>query len=211
MPPDRVPDTGRSALLQQSVCLHQHRLRGSAMSLHQIIAALQDRAKMGMLLSADLGEPSRFEFWKARHNALTEVLELHLLPPAARFLAPYQPPGHSQAAWSAMPEDIKALTFAQAAELCRAERIGITGHRLPQAEVTMVEQLVDGMAVANRTEVHDEQARLGVHLDDGACCAHRLPPECMGSVGIVGSAPDIESAKAAQPAGGQFQCLDKPF
>lgn len=143
--------------------------------MNDAINALMARARTGLLVAADLDETDAFNFWQGYIDALRSMTDkaaslTHLV---ARDQASggYQPPTYLVAAFTALPEDVKALTLGDVQQLLRAQGIEPTCDLVSNANVDGVEELEHSKSAI--VDLHQEQAGAAVEHGHGAL-AHGL-------------------------------------
>lgn len=139
------------------------------------VDALMARARTGLLVAADLENPAAFNFWQGYIDALRLISDgaaglTHLVLRDAAS-GGYQPPTYLAAAFTALPEDVKALTLVDVQQLLRAQGIKPTCDLVSDGNIDGVEKLEHGKGAI--VDLHQEHAGAGVDHDHGAL-AHGL-------------------------------------
>lgn len=132
------------------------------------IQALQNRARQGILIAAELNKPANLRFWQGFHNALRALSNGfgQKLAESDQSMGGHKPAGCFQAAWAALPDNIERLSLIEVQQLLRTHGVKVPANAVAEPQVNAIDQL-PGRTVTV-VEADHELAVAAVDLHDGA-------------------------------------------
>ncbi len=147
--------------------------------MNEAINALMARARAGLLVAADLENPAAFNFWLGYIDALRalslDAQALDHIVSRDRSSGGYQPPAYLEAAFTALPKDVKALSLGDVQQFLRAQGIEPTCDLVSDRNVDGIEKLEHGKSAS--VDPHQEHAAAVVNHDHGAFAHGRMVAE----------------------------------